>query len=93
MPPLGCGEPRAGERLGVVLGQMQRLADEKHRVLDRVARALAERKLRLGKVARRVADEVEDRGELAGRGFARSFRGMRRGVPAWRDALIAKDER
>src|SRR3954470_4355237 len=53
---------------------MQRLADQKHRILDRIARALAERELRLGKAARRIAHEVEDRDEVAGRGFAGTFR-------------------
>src|SRR3954471_14229058 len=53
---------------------MQRLANQKHRVLDGVARALAECELRLRKAARRIAHEVEDRDERTGRGLAGTLR-------------------
>src|SRR3954452_19225063 len=67
---------------------MQRLADQKHRILHSIVRALAERELCLGKAARRIAYEVEDRDELAGRVLAGTFRRHAAGVPAGRAPYI-----
>ena len=68
-------DARVGKGLELVGMQMQGLADQEGGFRDRIGRAMGKGELRLGEAAHRIADEIDQREQLAAADFRELWRG------------------